>query len=126
LRIDAAQKDVEATRSGIAGARAVIDQMSIQLDYTQLKAPGPGIITSRSVEPGEVVTPGREVLALSQLATVDLKIFVDETEIGKVKPGQRRRSASTPSPIKLSRERLRSSPPRGNSRPKSYRRRRSG
>jgi len=54
-----------------------------------LKAPGPGVITSRNVEPGEVVTPGREVLTLSQLATVDLKIFVDETEIGKVKPGQK-------------------------------------
>jgi HlyD family secretion protein len=89
LRIDAARKDVDAARSGIAAARAASDQVSIQLDYAQLKAPGPGVITSRSVEPGEVVTPGREVLTLSQLATVDLKIFVDETEIGKVKPGQK-------------------------------------
>ena len=52
-------------------------------------APRAGVITSRSVEPGEVVTPGREVLTLSELATVDLKIFVDETQIGKVKPGQK-------------------------------------
>jgi HlyD family secretion protein len=89
LRIDAARKDVDAARSGIAAARAASDQVSIQLDYAQLKAPGPGVITSRNVEPGEVVTPGREVLTLSQLATVDLKIFVDETEIGKVKPGQK-------------------------------------
>jgi HlyD family secretion protein len=89
LRIDAARKDVEAARSNIAAVRAASDQVSIQLDYAQLKAPGPGVITSRNVEPGEVVTPGREVLTLSQLATVDLKIFVDETEIGKVKPGQK-------------------------------------
>ena len=89
LRIDTARKDVDAARSGIAAARAASDQVSIQLDYAQLKAPGPGVITSRNVEPGEVVTPGREVLTLSQLATVDLKIFVDETEIGKVKPGQK-------------------------------------
>jgi HlyD family secretion protein len=89
LRIDAARKDVEAARSGVAAARAASDQVSIQLDYAQLKAPGPGVITSRNTEPGEVVTPGREVLTLSQLATVDLKIFVDETEIGKVKPGQK-------------------------------------
>ncbi|MCX5818657.1 MAG: efflux RND transporter periplasmic adaptor subunit [Deltaproteobacteria bacterium] len=89
LRIDAARKDVDAARSGIAAARAASDQVSIQLDYAQLKAPGPGVITSRNVEPGEVVTQGREVLTLSQLAMVDLKIFVDETEIGKVKPGQK-------------------------------------
>jgi HlyD family secretion protein len=89
LRIDAARKEVEAARANVAAARAASDQVSIQLDYARLKAPGPGVITSRSVEPGEVVTPGREVLTLSQLATVDLKIFVDETEIGKVKPGQK-------------------------------------
>ncbi|MBU4582180.1 MAG: efflux RND transporter periplasmic adaptor subunit [Proteobacteria bacterium] len=89
LRVEAAKKEVGAARAAVAAARAALDQAAIQTDYTQLRAPGPGIITSRSVEPGEVVTPGREVLTLSNLATVDLKIFVDETEIGKVKPGQK-------------------------------------
>jgi HlyD family secretion protein len=89
IRIEAAKKDVEAARSVVAAARAALDQTAIQLDYTQLKAPRAGIITSRNIEPGEVVTPGREVLTLSDLAMVDLKIFVDETEIGKVKPGQK-------------------------------------
>jgi HlyD family secretion protein len=89
LRIDAARKDVAAARAAAAQARAAANQVSIQLDYTQLKAPDPGVITSRNVEPGEVVTPGREVLTLSRLATIDLKIYVDETEIGKVKPGQK-------------------------------------
>ncbi len=89
LRIDAAKQEVGAARAAVAAARAAADQITIQMDYAQLKAPGPGIITSRNVEPGEVVTPGREVLTLSSLATVDLKIFVDETQIGKVKPGQK-------------------------------------
>ena len=88
-RVDAAKREVEAGRAAVAATRAALDQAAIQMDYAQLKAPGPGIITSRNVEPGEVVTPGREVLTLSSLATVDLKIFVDETEIGKVKPGQK-------------------------------------
>ena len=44
---------------------------------------------SRNVEPGEVVSPGREVFTLSDLSTVDLKIFVDEPDIGKVRPGQK-------------------------------------
>ena len=89
IRIEAAKKDVDAARSVIAAARATLDQMAIQLAYTQLKAPQAGIITSRNIEPGEVITPGREVMTLSDLAMVDLKIFVDETEIGKVKPGQK-------------------------------------
>lgn len=89
VRIDVARRETEAARALVAAARAALDQTAIQLADTRLAAPRAGVITSRSIEPGEVVTPGREVLTLSDLATVDLKIFVDETEIGKVKPGQK-------------------------------------
>lgn len=89
LRIDAARKDIDAAGAQVDAARASVDQASIQLQYAKLKAPAAGVITSRNAEPGEVVTPGREVLTLSRLDTVDLKVFVDETEIGKVKPGQK-------------------------------------
>ena len=64
------------------------EQAAIQLERMRLSAPVPGVITSRNVEPGEVVTPSREVLTLSDLSRVDLKIFVSEREIGQVKPGQ--------------------------------------
>jgi HlyD family secretion protein len=88
-RIEVAQKDLEAARATVAAARSALDQAALQLEYAQLKAPLAGIITSRNTEPGEVVTPGREVLTLSDISRVDLKIFIDETQIGKVKPGQK-------------------------------------
>ena len=88
-KIDAAKGDVEVARAQVQAARAAVHLAEAQLRYTQLKAPFKGIITSRNVEPGEVVVPGREILSLADLASVDLKIFVDETEIGKVKPGQK-------------------------------------
>ncbi len=87
-KIDAAKSDVEVARAQVQAARAALRLAETQLRYTQLKAPFKGVITSRNVEPGEVVVPGREILSLSDLSTVDLKIFVHETEIGKVKPGQ--------------------------------------
>lgn len=89
IRIEAAKREVEAALAQAAAAAAALDQATIQLAYARVKAPRAGIITSRSVEPGEVVTPGREILTLSNLETVDLKIFVEETRIGKVKPGQK-------------------------------------
>lgn len=88
-KIEATRQDLAAARSQVQASRAALDQADIQMQYTQLKAPFAGTITSRNVEPGEVVTPGREVLTLSDLSRVDLKIFVNETEIGKVKPGQK-------------------------------------
>jgi len=87
-KIEATRMELEAARAQTEAARSTLKEVSIQLAYTTLSAPSDGIITSRNVEPGEVVTPGREVFTLSNLATVDLKIFVGETEIGKVRPGQ--------------------------------------
>ena len=87
-KVEATQKELEAAISQVKQSKAALDQTGIQLNYARLLAPYNGIITSRNVEPGEVVTPGREVLSMADLSTVDLKIFVDETEIGKVKPGQ--------------------------------------
>jgi HlyD family secretion protein len=87
-KVEATKQEIEAAASQIKQAKAALEQSDIQLQYTRLLAPYNGIITSRNVEPGEVVSPGREVLTMADLETVDLKIFVDETEIGKVKPGQ--------------------------------------
>lgn len=87
-RIDAAKQDVETAIPQIDATKASLKQASIQLDYTQLKAPMDGVVTSRNIEPGETVTPGREVITISDLSRVDLKIFIDETQIGKVKPNQ--------------------------------------
>ncbi len=87
-KIEAGGQDVEAAKAQVEVSRSVLGQAGIQMGYTQLKAPFSGTITSRNIEPGEVVTVGREVLTLSDLSRVDLKIFVGETQIGRVKPGQ--------------------------------------
>jgi HlyD family secretion protein len=89
MKIDAAEKEVETASAQVKAARSAVELARIHLTYTQLRAPSKGIITTRNMEPGEVVLPGREVMTLSDLSTVELKIFVDETEIGKIKPGQR-------------------------------------
>ncbi len=88
-RIDAAKQDIETSVAQINASRAALNQASIQLGYTQLKSPMDGIVTSRNIEPGETVNVGREVITISDLSRVDLKIFVDETDIGKIKPNQK-------------------------------------
>ena len=87
-KITAAKSEVEVAAAQVEAARAALEVSEIHLGYTELKAPFEGIITSRNMEPGEVVTPGREVISIADMSTVDLKVFVGETEIGKIKPGQ--------------------------------------
>jgi HlyD family secretion protein len=87
-KIEATEKEVAAARAQVKASRAAVELAEIQLSHSQLRAPSKGIIVSRNVEPGEVVSIGQEVISLADLSQVDLKVFVDETEIGKIKPGQ--------------------------------------
>jgi HlyD family secretion protein len=88
-RIDAVRDEIATAAAQIDVARASLAQAAVQLGYTRLKSPLDGVVTSRNIEPGETVNVGREVITISDLHRVDLKIFVDETVIGKVKPGQK-------------------------------------
>lgn len=87
-RIDMTQKEVEAARARGQAAEAAFMLAETQLGYMELKAPFKGTITSRNIEPGEVVSIGQEVFSLADLTSMELKIYVDETDIGRVKPGQ--------------------------------------
>lgn len=88
-RIAVTEQDIKTAAAQITVAQAARDQADLQLEYTRLRSPISGILTSRNVEPGEVVNPSREVMTVSDLTRVDLKIYVDESEIAKVKPGRR-------------------------------------
>lgn len=87
--IDALEKEVKAARAQVEAARTALELTEIQFNYATLSAPFDGIVFSRNMEPGEVVTPGQEVLSVADLSRVDLKVFVNETEIGKIRPGQK-------------------------------------
>ena len=87
-KIQAAEQEVEAAQAQVASAKAALSVAEIQLARTELHAPFAGIVLSRNVEPGEVVSPSQEVFSMADLSRVDLKVFVGETEIGKIKPGQ--------------------------------------
>ncbi|MBN1850119.1 MAG: efflux RND transporter periplasmic adaptor subunit [Deltaproteobacteria bacterium] len=86
-KIEANEKEIEAAHSRVQAAEAAVMLAEAQMEFTRLNAPFNGVIVNRNIEQGEVVSPGREVLSLSDLSSVDLKIFINETEIGKIKPG---------------------------------------
>ncbi len=87
-KMDVARQDIQTAAAQVEVARAALEQANVQLSYTRLKSPMNGVVVSRGIEPGETVNAGREVIAVADLARVDLKIYVPETQIGKVKPGQ--------------------------------------
>jgi HlyD family secretion protein len=80
--LQSAAARVEAARGSLAAAESLLAQ-------TRIVAPGPGRVTLRNAEPGEVVTPGFPIVRVADLARVWLRVYVPEPLIGRVKLGQR-------------------------------------
>lgn len=102
-RFVAAEQTYRKLKSGlrpeeIAGARARKEYADAQVDLLRKRvrdctvtSPAAGTVTLRGVEPGELVTTGMNLLRLTDLDTVKLTIYVNETELGGVKLGQEAR-----------------------------------
>jgi HlyD family secretion protein len=80
----------------IQTARARSEQAAAQADYLRKKvrdcrivAPSAGTVTLRAVEPGELVSPGMNVLRVTFLDRVKLTIYVNEAEVGRITLGQK-------------------------------------
>lgn len=58
-----------------------------RLRRTRLYAPLSGYILSRLAEPGEVVAAGQPVAVLADLRRIRLKIFIGETDLGRLRLG---------------------------------------
>jgi len=78
----------------IAAAKARVDQAAAgaallrqQLDDACIQAPVTGIVTHKPVEQGELLAVGATVATISRLDTLNLMIYVADTDLGKVRLG---------------------------------------
>jgi len=62
-------------------ARALLEN---QMNQLTLAAPAGGLITTRTAEPGKMAIPGVILFSLANLDQVTLRVFIPETQIGKV------------------------------------------
>lgn len=79
---------IGSANAQVAMARAKLAEMEANRQDLVIRAPFEGTVTTRSAEPGEVVTAGTAIVTLLNLDRVYLRGFIPEGEIGKVKIGQ--------------------------------------
>lgn len=80
--------DVQAVQGGIEQAQGAYDEAKAYLENTVLKAPCDGIVTLRTMEPGEMVNAGTPVFQITDLSNTYVEINVSEDKIGRVNLGQ--------------------------------------
>lgn len=84
----ARREEIDAADAQVAAARAQLALLRHQLDQGELRAPVASVVRSRLLEPGDMASPQRPVLALAVTSPKWARIYVDESSLGQVKPGQ--------------------------------------
>lgn len=82
------KEELAVQRANLDQARENLDMARIRLSYTVLRAPFDGVILVRQAELGEVVTAGTPIITLADLAHLWLRVYIPETDLGKVHWGQ--------------------------------------
>jgi membrane fusion protein (multidrug efflux system) len=88
-------QQLQVTRSRAASAlaeaqlkKADLDQAQLNLLYTKIVAPVAGVVSDRTVEVGQNVTPGQELLKIIPLDDVWITADFKETQLRDMKVGQ--------------------------------------
>jgi len=90
-----AKSSHEAMKSQIQQFQSAYEKQLDYLDKAKIVAPMSGIITFLDVEAGEIAaaqtafTQGRTLMTISDLNVFEVEVEVDETEINKIKLGQK-------------------------------------
>ncbi|MBD5626178.1 MAG: secretion protein HlyD [Desulfovibrio sp.] len=94
------EEDVLAQRAAVAAAEAELRRAEIDLADGVLHAPQKGTILTRAREAGAIVQPGQTVYTLTLTEPVWLRAYVDEPDLGKIRPGMPVRVAVDAAPGK--------------------------
>jgi len=96
--LSVAEADLASARAAVAEsqknlivARNTLDYQLARLDDTVIKVPFKGLIVRRDREPGDVVVPGSSIFLLISTEEMWVRVWVNETEMEKVAPGQNAR-----------------------------------
>jgi len=89
---NAARASLISARAQVVQAEAALKQARVNLGHTIIRSPTSGIVLSRNVEVGQTVTAGLQTPTLFVIARdlerMQVQANVDESDIGRVGPGQ--------------------------------------
>jgi len=81
-----------SAKANVASAQAALSSNETNRDRAVIRSPVSGVVLARQIEPGQTVaasfnTPTLFVLA-EDLSTMQLRVAIDEADVGQVAPGQ--------------------------------------
>jgi membrane fusion protein (multidrug efflux system) len=88
-QVTATRARASSAQARVEQAKATLAQAELNLQYTVLKAPARGVVSRKTVNPGQVVQAGQPLMALVQTDNVWVTANFKETQLDDMRPGQR-------------------------------------
>ena len=88
-QLQISQAKAESAQAQVQRSKASLEQAELNLNYTKVIAPVNGIVSDRTVEVGQNVVPGQELMKVINLDDIWITANFKETQLRDMKPGQR-------------------------------------
>jgi len=85
----AANAAVASSLAAVEAAKAALQTALNDRGYTEVRAPVTGLAANRTVQPGQLVRPGMQLMAIVPLDQVFVVANFKETQIEQLQPGQK-------------------------------------
>ena len=80
--------DVAVSAAALSRAQARLTAAQVAVEQTRIRAPLPGVVLKRHVEPGEVVQPGDAIVTFAGDGPLQVRIQPDESNLALLRLGQ--------------------------------------
>ena len=87
-QVIAAQQQIAVAQAVVKQRQADLDNAKLQLSYTTLQAPADGFVSRKNVQPGQVVSPGQQLMGLVSSGKTWVIANFKETQLENMKVGQ--------------------------------------
>ncbi|MDQ7786760.1 MAG: efflux RND transporter periplasmic adaptor subunit [Thermodesulfovibrionales bacterium] len=81
------KEDIASAKATLNASESELAVVQRRLDDASLSAPSDGVIQNRIMEPGDMASPLKPVFTLALVNPVWVRAYVQEPDLGKVKPG---------------------------------------
>jgi membrane fusion protein, multidrug efflux system len=88
-QVTAMRARASSAQARVEQAKANLAQAELNLQYTVLKAPARGVVSRKSVNPGQVIQANQPLMSLVQTDEVWITANFKETQLNEMRPGQR-------------------------------------
>lgn len=88
--LDEARQNYRVARADASATRAALATLDVRISYTRIVSPIDGVVSQVTAQEGETIVAGLQVANLVTVldpSRLEMWIYVDETDVGRVRPG---------------------------------------